>query len=1436
MPTFREPVARPGGYMVYINVPSGATVYYTSNGSTPTTSSNKYAGGIDVKTSCTIKAIAVKGSAKSGVASRAVSVGQVAQPTITSTLTSSDMCVTLDCSTYGAKIYYTLDGSAPSPYKYYYNGSPIRLTSSATIKAYAIKDGCADSPTAQKTVSVTVPSAPGIDIPTGTTVAVGDPIEIRWTARENATSHIVRVYRNGALVDKISVSGNRFAYIPQVSGAYTFGVDAVNFAGVSSSDSGKTVTAKDPVTVRFVDYDGSVIKEQTVRYGYNASVPLTPKRKGWVFRDWDSHDYLRATGNMTIKALYDREKYIVRFVDEDGITLAAQQEVEFESAVVLPQDPTTTLAGYEFMGWRVISSDTSSALDYNCVDANMTLQAVFDWGNKDLPVAVQTVSATKNDANSYAVDVTLNNGASETTYCRMLVTLKTSTGKAVQTIIRDVTLQPRETGRIVSESEIICDKVATVVEINIVGLDGNRTGGAYSSAKTATISDKSNYYYSEWSTVKPNVSDYETKTMYRYRTREYTTSTSPSLSGWTQYDAITTYSDWGATQNTTSAPAVSDTLQIVGSPTTTYTYYHYCCNYYNGKNNVDSIPYGSGKHYYHEFTRSSPLPAFNMADKGGKQAYGGSGSGAPICMTNGWYAWFLKSATTTYSYQTRTKTTTYYYYRWSDFTPFGDAAVSATNDREVQTATYYRYKIYNEVATSGEDNRGKTYTNANMELPGVIAKTDLDLSGKKANVIVYKASLNDPTASHIEYVGQITIGAGNTYDISFVPAQEPDDAESNYTVSLAIEGQTSLFNIGTIYCSKSKYQVDFYADGTLINTQTVEEGKDAVVPTPPEIPGKTFVGWDNDTTNVIAPRTIKAYYVDETYSVVFADFENDFISMNQYTYGEVISVPSVDAVEGKTFLGWEGLDEDNPIATEHAIFIAKYDTGTFTVKFDDGFGNILSTQTIEYGESATPPDAPEKEGYVFMGWRTDVAWWNAKSDMIVTPIWIYENTAATPEVNVENLYFGGEITAKTDTAGATVYYAIDDGRGAPPVTLSQRALEKVNIEVSDTEIEEESGNVQPLSLSLADLLVTDAYAYDEEYDYGEEAYDYYEWLEYDESMVFTENATFYFYAAGDNMNDSEIVTLDYAYEPVMNPYEDHTGETHTVTFIDYDGFVLDEQTVEYFKDATAPEIEEREGYVFIGWDTDFTHVINDIEVTAQYVPENEYVTFTLNTDSVTMTAGSTYSLNLTVTNDPGDLGEIIWKSSNNSVASVNADGFILANNSGEAIITAKSENNIYSAKCKVVVLPDANKTVVLRNDSKLSLEGGFLTQIPIASSGIHRAATVAEIKKQIATQNVTIVDSDGNVLEDTDTVTTNTAIRLIADDVVIDAVIIIVTGDYDCNGVVNNRDAARIMRYLVNKESPNESQIYAIDVNGDGSVNNRDAAMVSRYLVGKETL
>jgi len=60
---------------------------------------------------------------------------------------------------------------------------------------------------------------------------------------------------------------------------------------------------------------------------------------------------------------------------------------------------------------------------------------------------------------------------------------------------------------------------------------------------------------------------------------------------------------------------------------------------------------------------------------------------------------------------------------------------------------------------------------------------------------------------------------------------------------------------------------------------------------------------------------------------------------------------------------------------------------------------------------------------------------------------------------------------------------------------------------------------------------------------------------------------------------------------------------YTVTFVDYDGTILDTQIVYYGGSAIAPTEPSRVGYIFNGWDIDFTNVTSDLTVTATYFAE-----------------------------------------------------------------------------------------------------------------------------------------------------------------------------------------------------------------------------------------
>jgi hypothetical protein len=125
----------------------GATIYYTTNGTTPTTASTKYTGAIAVNSAMTIKAIAVKDGyyTNSAVASASFTIKArevVATPVISPAggEVEKGASVTIACATSGATIYYTTNGAEPTTSATKYTGA-IAVNSAMTIKAIAAKDG-----------------------------------------------------------------------------------------------------------------------------------------------------------------------------------------------------------------------------------------------------------------------------------------------------------------------------------------------------------------------------------------------------------------------------------------------------------------------------------------------------------------------------------------------------------------------------------------------------------------------------------------------------------------------------------------------------------------------------------------------------------------------------------------------------------------------------------------------------------------------------------------------------------------------------------------------------------------------------------------------------------------------------------------------------------------------------------------------------------------------------------------------------------------------------------------------------------------------------------------------------------------------------------------------------------------------------------------------
>ena len=141
---------------------TGAAIYYTRDGTTPTANSTLYSGPITVSSTETVQAMAVaQGYGDSAVVSATYTLNLlVAEAPVltpgTGTYTTAQS-VSITDATAGATIYYTDNGSTPTQSSTLYTG-PITVSATRTLKAMAMAPGYGSSAVTYAVYTLNVPT------------------------------------------------------------------------------------------------------------------------------------------------------------------------------------------------------------------------------------------------------------------------------------------------------------------------------------------------------------------------------------------------------------------------------------------------------------------------------------------------------------------------------------------------------------------------------------------------------------------------------------------------------------------------------------------------------------------------------------------------------------------------------------------------------------------------------------------------------------------------------------------------------------------------------------------------------------------------------------------------------------------------------------------------------------------------------------------------------------------------------------------------------------------------------------------------------------------------------------------------------------------------------------------------------------------------------
>ena len=227
---------------------SGASIYYTTNGSTPTTASTVYSGAITVSETETLKALATHTGDTNSAVGSAVYTIQVATPTFSpgGGSYSSGQTVTISDTTSGANIYYTTNGTTPTTASTHYT-APVSVSVCQTLEAIATHSGETNSAVGEAVYTIGSPGTPIMTVQSNSGSSE-DSDALAVSFNNNVTSgNVILVaestYDAETLATPTDTIGNTFTQIV-TAGTSGDSVAAV-YAATNKSSGADTVTCND---------------------------------------------------------------------------------------------------------------------------------------------------------------------------------------------------------------------------------------------------------------------------------------------------------------------------------------------------------------------------------------------------------------------------------------------------------------------------------------------------------------------------------------------------------------------------------------------------------------------------------------------------------------------------------------------------------------------------------------------------------------------------------------------------------------------------------------------------------------------------------------------------------------------------------------------------------------------------------------------------------------------------------------------------------------------------------------------------------------------------------------------------------------------------------------------------------------------------------------
>ena len=178
--------------------------------------------------------------------------------------------------------------------------------------------------------------------------------------------------------------------------------------------------------------------------------------------------------------------------------------------------------------------------------------------------------------------------------------------------------------------------------------------------------------------------------------------------------------------------------------------------------------------------------------------------------------------------------------------------------------------------------------------------------------------------------------------------------------------------------SEIRYTVRFLDGDQLVAALTVTEKGTVTAPALGAREGYTFEGWFNGETRfdfdapITDDVTLTAKWSAAEYTVSFETSGGTAVSDQTVVHGGKISVPQNPERAGYVFTGWyfngTAWDFEEMTVSGGMTLVAGWKAKEYTVRFDPNGGSAVAKQSVVYNGTATMPEQPVREGYVFEGW------------------------------------------------------------------------------------------------------------------------------------------------------------------------------------------------------------------------------------------------------------------------------------------------------------------------------------------------------------------------------------------------------------------------------------------------------------------------------------